>query len=688
MKILKDLYSDYFKLGCACERVTEKFTSHEIGNAEKEKLILQQFNSITCANELKPAYNMGFADPSATEEYLPFVIQPKALEMLNWAKTNNISMRGHVLVWHSQCADEAFCKEYKPVREQGDPEKLKENPFMARFLKLDPVCFVSRETMIKRLKSYIFSLMEYMFANGFAKTLYAWDVVNEAIEPEDKTPTGLRNSYWYRVIGEDFMYFAFLYAKQAVQEMSVKYARNYGIDPEDKEAIKTIQPKLFYNDYNEFFPEKKEAIIAALTRETEEHGSIIGDGLIDGIGMQGHISDNNNIDQYIDALMEYSKLVDEVHITELDVKCTCTNKNAEYYQAVFYKEFFSRLIQAKNDGAKLTSVTFWGLTDENSWIRGANPLLFHGELEPKKAFDALVYAVEGGDLGEPEKIEINLSDRKIDFESMGGIEQADIEALGFKMRGFGRFAITDKECHCGTHCLANEHRFGAYSNISFDISDFIGQTITFSAWVKSSAKAVTLNGEGVEKIAVADTSCGDWVQIRTTFKVPRDVHSYFFVFGTEEDTPDKFNGYYVDDVEIELNGLEESFEEKTNIAAIRGAGHLPFCYVTDTEAHTPGGHSYCVTRQEKDATIKLDISSYIGMKVEFTAYVKTADKKLRLGLDGAEPLQLLEIDTNSGWNELKTDIDLSENITSAEIYLETDGNAVFYVDDIFVRPIK
>ena len=224
MTSLKELYREYFKIGVAGERISERWTNHEIGNPDKEKLILSQFNSFTCANELKPAYNMGFASPEATEEYLPFVINPAAKAMLDWAKENGILVRGHVLVWHSQCPREIFCKGYQPVTIPTDPEILAKNPMMKHFEKLDPVCYVDRETMLKRLKSYIFSLMEYMYQNGYGRLIYAWDVVNEAMEPADKMPDGLRNSYWYQVIGSDFIYWAFRYAKDAVREMSSWYA--------------------------------------------------------------------------------------------------------------------------------------------------------------------------------------------------------------------------------------------------------------------------------------------------------------------------------------------------------------------------------------------------------------------------------------------------------------------------------
>ena len=688
--LLKDLYRDYFRMGVACERINGKFTNHEIGNPDKEELMQEQFNSMTFGNELKPAYNMGFADASAREDYLPFVINPSAKAMLDWAVDNQMPVRGHVLVWHSQCPKEVFCKGYEPVTIPTDPELLKERPMLKMFEKLDPVCYVDRDTMLARMKSYIFSLMEYMYQNRYAKTIYAWDVVNEAIELDDKTPTGLRNSYWYQVIGDDFIYWAFRYAHDAVWEMSVKYAGVYGVDPSDENALAAIRPKLFYNDYNEFQPAKKEAIINALKREGEGHGSILGEALADGIGMQGHLSDNNDIDEYMNALMDYSALVREVHITELDVKCTCSNKNAEYYQAVFYKRFFEELVKSKKEGSHLTSVTFWGLTDDNSWIRGANPLLFRGDLSPKKAYDALVFALSGESLGEPEEIEIDLSDRFFDFETPeGNTEPVNPEALGFKMKGFGEFELQNKVVHSGKYALANERRFGGWSGISLDISDFIGQTVRISAWVKSPALAVLLKtdpGEEKDEIGSADTTSGGWSLLQARLKVPNDVHSMVVYFTTREDAPDKFSPVYVDDVEVRLIGLEEGFEEKQNIASIRGAGHLPFISVVDSESHNGGGHSLFVTRQEKDATVKFNISSYIGRTVSFTAFVKTKDKQIRLGLDGAVPTKLAQVEALEGeWTEISAVIELPDSLQTAEVYIETDGNADYYVDDIFVQ---
>ncbi|MCQ2520140.1 MAG: endo-1,4-beta-xylanase [Lachnospiraceae bacterium] len=671
---LKDLYKDYFKIGVAGERVSERFTNNEIGNPHKEAMILKQFNSFTFANELKPMYNMAFHSQAAAEDFLPFELNPNAKFMLDFAKANGLKVRGHVMVWHSQCPKEIFCKGYSPVTIPTDPELLKENPRLKYFEKLDPVCYVTRDILLKRLKSYIFNLVEWMYKDGYADTIYAWDVVNEAIEPADKKESCVRKSYWSEIIGDDYIYWSFRFAYDAVEKFSKEY--------------NGPKPILFYNDYNEFDSVKKEAIIKNLNAETDEHGSIISEGLLGGIGMQGHLSDNNNIDEYISALMDYSKLANVVHITELDVKCTCTNINAEYYQAVFYREFFKALVKAKEAGAGLECVTFWGLTDDNSWIRGANPLLFHGDLTPKKAYYGLCYALSGESLGEPERIEIDLSDKFFDFEKTTD-EEFDYKAAGFKSRGWGEIALCDSMAHSGSRCLFTNRRFGAWSGISLDVSDFIGQTVKVSAWVYSPAIAVNLNaelagsGDRNSFIASADTN-GNWSYIEGEYEIPSNLHSMFLYFDTKEENPEAVNPVYIDEVSVKLIGQKESFEHRDNIASIRGMGHLPVLMVTDKESVDKKSRSLLVSRAEKDATVKFDISSYIGRSITLSLYVKTKDSLIRVGLDGNVPVVFTEVKSDTGFTHIVTNCDIPAGLNSAEFFVETNGNADMFIDDILV----
>lgn len=663
-EVLKDLYADDFRMGVASEALSHWGGSNplnEIGNPYKEALIKKEFNSLTFGNELKPDYNMGYKSSEATETYLPFVIDTSAKEMLDWAKENGIPVRGHTLVWHSQCPDAVFCKGYNPVYTDDNKSKLSKD------------CLVDRDTMLARLESYIDNVMKYMYENGYGDVIYCWDVVNEAVEP-GTNEYDLRDSYWYRTIGPDFMYYAFKYAREYSQKYAEEYADSYGVSATDEEAVQSIMPKLFYNDYNEFQESKKNAIIKILTDKVNGH-SVKEDGYIDGIGMQSHLSDTTNIDSFIQALRDYDKAFGEVHITELDVAQTSTGVNAGYYQAVFYKNFFEQLVKAREDGVNLSCVTIWGLTDDNSWKKESSPLLFNSDLSKKLAFDGIVYAKTGDELPEPAYVAPDFSDAMYDFDA------ADSE--GFTPRGDSKLIVQNEETLSGNGALLVTDRGATWHGASFDVSRFVGQTIDISAWVKSDSPLVKISADIDNEwpnITSADTSSGDWVQIKGTYKVPAELTALKLYFETP-DTED----IYVDHLQVKLVGMDEGFEGKTNIVSPRGVGHMPRLAVTDTEKMS-GEKSLLVTREEQDANIKFDLSKYIGNTVTVKAHVKTTDSKIRLGLDGDNPVLLKEVEAKDGeFTEIETTYTISNQLTAANMFLETDGNADFYVDDITVR---
>lgn len=552
---LDELYADYFMMGAACQAISHwNDPTAEIGNEDKERLLSATFNSMTFGNEFKPAYNF-----DAESESL-FSINPAAEELLDWAKENDFKVRGHVLVWHSQVDPSIFAVDYQAY-ENGKLTKSDK-------AKLDEECLVDREELLDRLKRYIYGVLEYTYQNGYADVIYAWDVVNEAADESQED--GLRRSYWYQIIGPDFLYYAFLYAREAEMLYSGQYADLYGLDA-DTDDLSSIQPKLFYNDYNEWFGNKCDAIIHFLTKEAwnEGHqmvtssvinpdgdGTIYGDGLLDGIGMQGHLDDTQNVEQYMTALEKYDAAVGEVHITELDVGRTGTDANADYYQAKFYYEFFSRLIEEVKNGVNLTSVTFWGLTDDASWRRDANPLLFYGDLSRKPAFEAVVMAAEG--------------------------EEFSMEAV--------QTVVETKDIF-----------------VSFEPYKEGGKTRTVT---------------------------------------PQDVGIYG-----------------------------------------RGSGHQAAIVLVMDENHTEGvtkGFSLRVRRNEQDASMKMDVSSFIGKTVAITAYVKTQDKLIRLGLDTVPGTLLAEKEAAGDWVEVSSVCKIPEDLNSAYIYFETDGSADFYVDDISI----
>ena len=77
------------------------------------------------------------------------------------------------------------------------------------------------------------------------------------------------------------------------------------------------------------------------------------------------------------------------------------------------------------------------------------------------------------------------------------------------------------------------------------------------------------------------------------------------------------------------------------------------------------------------------------MTVDISLYIKTKDKQVTIGLDGAVPQPFTTVDTSSGeWTKVTARAELSKELTSAEVYVETDGNAEFFVDDVFVCPVR
>lgn len=137
--------------------------------------------------------------------------------MVHWAKENGLGVRGHVLVWHGQTSSAMFAKDFKPTS-NGEPTTKDAGDFV-----LDEDCLVDEATLLVRLKTYIYGAIEYTYANGYADVIYSWDVVNEAAD--ESKPDGMRaQSYWHKIIGPEFVYYSFLYAREAVELYSKQYA--------------------------------------------------------------------------------------------------------------------------------------------------------------------------------------------------------------------------------------------------------------------------------------------------------------------------------------------------------------------------------------------------------------------------------------------------------------------------------
>jgi endo-1,4-beta-xylanase len=327
-------------------------TVAEISPKTTQKLIIKHFNSLTAGNELKPDALLDrtgtLAEAEETGDYTnPLVKVGGAGPILNFAAENDIPVRGHTLVWHSQTPIWFFKEKFD---ESGD--------------------WVDKETMLKRMENYIKNVFDAVKKTYPKVNFYAWDVVNEAWQ-DDGTPRrggsdpNSGNSPWVQIFKDNsFIKYAFQFAKK------------YGIEG----------CKLYYNDYNEYMPQKTEAIIKMVKELNEE------EQLIDGIGLQSHLDVSfPGISAYEKAVKSFSEVGLDLQVTELDVTTSGKSDSSFATQADYYGNIMKVLVKYSKS---ISAVVFWGTTDDQSWRASKYPLLFNEDYTAKKCFYSIVESVE------------------------------------------------------------------------------------------------------------------------------------------------------------------------------------------------------------------------------------------------------------------------------------------------------
>ena len=270
---------------------------------------------------------------------------------------NHLFVTGHCLIWHSQVPSWFFTD-----------DKGKD---------------VSPEVLKERMKNHITTIV-----NRYKGRIKGWDVVNEAILDNGE----FRKSKFYEILGEEFIPLAFQYAHEA--------------DPD---------AELYYNDYNEWLNEKRDAIVN-LVKTLKEKGI-----RIDGVGMQGHVGlDSPTLADYKAAIDAYTALGVKVMITEFELSALPSprfNVGANISDTEAYRKEMNPYVEALPDSVsdiwskrmleyftlfldnsdKVSRVTMWGVTDGDSWknnfpMRGRTdyPLLFDRSYKAKPVVQSII----------------------------------------------------------------------------------------------------------------------------------------------------------------------------------------------------------------------------------------------------------------------------------------------------------
>lgn len=321
---LKDLCSDYFKLGCGITGANPQASAIRV--PDFMDIVKEQFSSCTSTNLMKPSYILNQTmsiknlQKGMNEPGLDFSSIDKTL---SWCYENKVPLRGHTLVWHTQTPEWFFKKDYKSGGE-----------------------YVSREEMIERLDSFIRQYLTYVQEN-YPGTVYCWDVVNEAVDPENgdsstdfmcRIKNASEDSYWYQTIGPDYPEVAFTIARKYADE----------------------NVKLIYNDYGAIGKRKSECIYNLCKSLKEKN-------LIDGIGIQGYWDIKNpSLKEIEDVINKYAELGLEIQITEWSIPAKSETEEGFREQAERYASVFKLLQKLDTQGggnANITCVSFFGVQD-------------------------------------------------------------------------------------------------------------------------------------------------------------------------------------------------------------------------------------------------------------------------------------------------------------------------------------
>lgn len=230
----------------------------------------------------------------------------------------------------------------------------------------------NQATVTANIQEHIQSEMQH-----FGTQVYAWDVVNEPIDPTQSDC--LYHGPFYNVLGASYIDIAFDAAKQYAPPGT----------------------KFFLNDYSTTDPARLACLVKVV-------GELKARGVpIDAIGHEMHNAINYPSVQMmanaIDTVAWNFPGIDQ-QVTELDMSVYNAGDTTSNYgqdippsvlaeQGWLYKQYFDLFRSRRH---LLSSVTFWGMADDDTWLdsfpvsRTDDPLPFNMQLQAKPAYWGIV----------------------------------------------------------------------------------------------------------------------------------------------------------------------------------------------------------------------------------------------------------------------------------------------------------
>lgn len=303
------------------------------------QLLGMHFASITSGNDMKW---------SSVENTKGMFTYGTADSQVGLAVCNGMKIRGHNLVWATGAQTPAYAA--------GDGTNSPAN----------------QAVVTANIQEHIQNEVQH-----FGTAVYAWDVVNEPIDPAQSDC--LAHGPFYNVLGKSYI------------DVALQAARQYA----------PAGTKLFINDYSTTDPTKL-ACFVKVVQDLRSRGIPI-----DGIGHEMHNAINfpspKSMVEAINTVADELPGIDQ-QVTELDMSVynggdTTSNFGNNIPPAVLaeqgwlYSEYFKAFRRLHK---KISAVTFWGMADDDTWLDGFPvartdyPLPFNMGLQAKPAYWGIV----------------------------------------------------------------------------------------------------------------------------------------------------------------------------------------------------------------------------------------------------------------------------------------------------------
>ena len=239
----------------------------------------------------------------------------RADALMAWATKRRLRVRGHTLVWH-----------------EGNPDWLR------------PTLNASNGERL--LTGHIKTV-----AGRYAHRLAHWDVVNEAINVDDKKPFGLRDTPWLRALGPAYIDIAF-HTAASVDPQALRVLNEFGTDY----ALK-------WQD------RKRGALLELLSDLTHRRVPI------QAVGLQAHLDAGEiNLDQNVLSrfVADIASMGLKVVVTELDVRDQRLPADIRS-RDVAVAAHAGAWLDAVLPNPQVLGVVSWGLSDRRSWLNEKFP---------------------------------------------------------------------------------------------------------------------------------------------------------------------------------------------------------------------------------------------------------------------------------------------------------------------------